>query len=171
MGFFRTSFWNKTQEVFLWSNVLSIGALRRNSPRSSPLWKRTGITTWASSIKNTTFLSLLQTMKNAYSSEQTRLVWQHWYLRAWKGNALLRERTLGKCWEVLQKWVTENEKQKSGILKVFFIEFAVKPSEFDRGFLGRSELILPSKSPLTPSFVGSNPATAAKCNLSWTKSA
>ena len=50
--------------------------------------------------------------------------------------------------------MTENEKQKSGILRVFFIEFAVKPSEFDRGFLGRSELILPSKSPLTPSFVG-----------------
>ena len=57
--------------------------------------------------------------------------------------------------------MTENEKQKSGILRVFFIEFAVKPSEFDRGFLGRSELILPSKSPLTPSFVGSNPATPA----------
>ena len=49
--------------------------------------------------------------------------------------------------------MTENEKQKSGILRVFFIEFAVKPSEFDRGFLGRSELILPSKTPLTPSFV------------------
>ena len=57
--------------------------------------------------------------------------------------------------------MTENEKQKSGFLKVFFIEFAVKPSEFDRGFLGRSELILPLKSPLTPSFVGSNPATPA----------
>ena len=57
--------------------------------------------------------------------------------------------------------MTENEKQKSGILRVFFIEFAVKPSEFDRGFLGRSELILPSKSPLTPSFVADAIAPAA----------